>query len=149
MPWASRKRSSSATSSTAASPRSWPARRGRASRCSSDLSAPVRAPTDVVTSEARSDPGSIGVAELLSHADTGEPLLLLDVRNDEEFETWRLESRRPIETVHIPYFDFIEDPAAAIARLPRRGEIVAVCAQGGSSVMVVDTLREAGIAARS
>jgi len=95
------------------------------------------------------DFNSITVSELLSRADAGEPLLLLDVRNDEEFEAWRLEGRRPIETVHIPYFDFIEDPAACFPRLPRERDIVAVCAQGGSSVMVVETLREAGIAARS
>jgi glyoxylase-like metal-dependent hydrolase (beta-lactamase superfamily II)/rhodanese-related sulfurtransferase len=98
---------------------------------------------------ATSDPGSVAVAELLSRADAGEPLLLLDVRNDEEFDAWRLEGRRPIETVHIPYFDFIEDPAACVGRLPRNRDIVAVCAQGGSSVMVVDALREAGIAAQS
>ena len=30
---------------------------------------------------------SIGVGELLSRVDAGAPLLLLDVRNDEEFET--------------------------------------------------------------
>ena len=95
------------------------------------------------------DSGSVPVAELLSRADAGDPVLLLDVRNDDEFTAWRLESRRPIETVHIPYFDFIEDPAACVERLPRDRDIVAVCAQGGSSVMVVDTLREAGIAARS
>ncbi len=95
------------------------------------------------------DSGSVPVAELLSRADAGDRLLLLDVRNDDEFAAWRLESRRPIETMHIPYFDFIEDPAACVERLPRDRDIVAVCAQGGSSVMVVDTLREAGIAARS
>jgi rhodanese-related sulfurtransferase len=93
---------------------------------------------------ASADPSSVTVAELLSRADAGEPLLLLDVRNDEEWQAWRLEGRRPIETVHIPYFDFIEDPAACVARFPRQRDIVAVCAQGGSSVMVVDTLRESG-----
>jgi len=102
-----------------------------------------------VTESASAVPGSVTVAELLSRADAGEPLLLLDVRNDEEWQAWRLEGRRPIETVHIPYFDFIEDPAACVERLPRQRDIVAVCAQGGSSVMVVDGLREAGIAARS
>ena len=59
------------------------------------------------------------VGQLLSQVDAGEPLVVLDVRNDEEFETWRLEGRRPIDTVHIPYFDFIEDAAACVDRLPR------------------------------
>jgi glyoxylase-like metal-dependent hydrolase (beta-lactamase superfamily II)/rhodanese-related sulfurtransferase len=92
---------------------------------------------------------SIEVGELLSRVDAGLPVLLLDVRNDEEFETWRFEGRRPLATVHIPYFDFIEDAAGAIGRLPREREIVVLCAQGGSSAMVVDMLREAGVAARN
>jgi glyoxylase-like metal-dependent hydrolase (beta-lactamase superfamily II)/rhodanese-related sulfurtransferase len=100
---------------------------------------------------AEAEPGSpsVDVGELLSRADAGEPLLLLDVRNDEEFETWRVEGRRPIETVHIPYFDFIEDAAGCSSRLPRNREIVVLCAQGGSSAMVVETLREAGVESRN
>jgi glyoxylase-like metal-dependent hydrolase (beta-lactamase superfamily II)/rhodanese-related sulfurtransferase len=74
---------------------------------------------------------------------------VLDVRNEEEFEAWRLEGRRPIETVHIPYFDFIEDSAGCVDRLPKKREIVVLCAQGGSSAMVVDTLREAGVESRN
>lgn len=92
---------------------------------------------------------SIGVGDLLARADAGEPPLLLDVRNDDEFDAWRFEGRRPLETVHIPYFDFIEDAQASVDRLPRHREIVVLCAQGGSSAMVVDTLREAGFAARN
>ena len=92
---------------------------------------------------------SVEVGQLLSRADAGEPLVVLDVRNDEEFEAWRLEGRRPIETVHIPYFDFIEDAAGCVDRLPKKREIVVLCAQGGSSAMVVDTLREAGVESRN
>jgi len=92
---------------------------------------------------------SVEVGPLLSRADAGEPLIVLDVRNDDEFEAWRLEGRRPIETVHIPYFDFIEDAAGCLDRLPRDREIVVLCAQGGSSAMVVDTLREAGVESRN
>src|SRR5262245_4088547 len=100
---------------------------------------------------ADAEPGAppLEVGELLARADAGEPLLLLDVRNDDEFETWRLEGRRPIETMHIPYFDFIEDAAACVDRLPRDREIVVLCAKGGSSAMVVDLLRESGVESRN
>src|SRR5262245_36171457 len=100
---------------------------------------------------ADAEPGAppLEVGELLARADAGEPLLLLDVRNDDEFETWRLEGRRPIETMHIPYFDFIEDAAACVDRLPRDREIVVLCAKGGSSAMVVDLLRESGVDSRN
>jgi glyoxylase-like metal-dependent hydrolase (beta-lactamase superfamily II) len=51
--------------------------------------------------------------------------------------------------VHVPYFDFIEDADGAASRLPRGRDIVVMCAQGGSSAMVVEMLREAGVAARN
>jgi glyoxylase-like metal-dependent hydrolase (beta-lactamase superfamily II)/rhodanese-related sulfurtransferase len=99
--------------------------------------------------DAASTTPSVEVGELLARVDAGEPMLLLDVRNDEEFETWRFEGRRPLETVHIPYFDFIEDAEGSAGRLPRGREIVVLCAQGGSSAMVVDMLHDAGVAARN
>ena len=67
--------------------------------------------------------------------------------NQDEFESWKLEPRRPVETVHVPYFDFIEDGDAAIARVPRGRELVVLCAKGGSSEMVVELLKDAGVRA--
>lgn len=92
---------------------------------------------------------SVEVAELLPRLDRGEDVVILDVRNDEEFAGWKLEGRRPVTTVHVPYFDFIEDTEAARARVPHGRELVALCAQGGSSEMIVDMLQEAGIPARN
>ncbi len=96
-------------------------------------------------------PATVEVAELLSRLDRGDDLLLLDVRNQEEYEGWKFEPRRPVETIHVPYFDFIEEPEASIARVPRakEREIVVLCAKGGSSEMVVEMLREEGIRARN
>ena len=91
----------------------------------------------------------IEVAELLRALDTGEPLLLLDVRNDHDFAAWRIEARSSVETLHVPYFAFLEDEAALLRRMPRELPIVAVCARGGSSAMVADILRGAGLRARN
>jgi glyoxylase-like metal-dependent hydrolase (beta-lactamase superfamily II) len=91
----------------------------------------------------------IGIGELLARVDASEPLLLLDVRNDEDFKRWKLEGRRPIETVHVPYFDFIEDEEAAASKLPRGREIVVVCASGDSSAMVAELLSEKGLSAKN
>jgi glyoxylase-like metal-dependent hydrolase (beta-lactamase superfamily II)/rhodanese-related sulfurtransferase len=88
---------------------------------------------------------TVEVGQLLSRLDRGEGILLVDVRNEEEFETWKVEARRPVETVHVPYFDFIEDADASIARIPRGRDVVVLCAQGGSSEMVAGMLQEAGI----
>ena len=87
---------------------------------------------------------SISVAELLRKIDAGEPLLLLDVRNDEEFERWRVEGRKPVDTVHRAYFDFIEDESL-LDSVPRdRGPIYAICAKGDSSDLIAAMLRERG-----
>jgi glyoxylase-like metal-dependent hydrolase (beta-lactamase superfamily II)/rhodanese-related sulfurtransferase len=92
----------------------------------------------------------IQVGELLSKVDGGErELLLLDVRNQDEFDTWRIEGRRPVETIHIPYFDFIEEAEASVARVPKGRDLVVLCAKGGSSEMVVDMLKDAGLPAKN
>jgi glyoxylase-like metal-dependent hydrolase (beta-lactamase superfamily II) len=92
---------------------------------------------------------TIDVGDLLRAADVGAPLLLLDVRNDDEVKAWKVEARRPIETVYVPYFDFIEDEAGSVARVPGGRDIVVLCAQGGSSEMVAGMLVDAGIPARN
>ena len=92
---------------------------------------------------------TVEVGELLPRLDRGEGILLLDVRNDEEYEGWKVEPRRPVETVHVPYFDFIEDTDGSIAKVPRGREVVVLCAQGGSSEMIVDMLGEAGIPSKN
>jgi glyoxylase-like metal-dependent hydrolase (beta-lactamase superfamily II)/rhodanese-related sulfurtransferase len=92
---------------------------------------------------------TVEVGELLPRLDRGEPILLLDVRNEEEYESWKVEPRRAVETIHVPYFDFIEDTEGSIAKVPRDREVVVLCAQGGSSEMIVDMLGEAGIASKN
>jgi glyoxylase-like metal-dependent hydrolase (beta-lactamase superfamily II)/rhodanese-related sulfurtransferase len=92
----------------------------------------------------------ITVPDLLRALDRGEPSFLLDVRNEEEFASWRFEGKRAVETINIPYFEFIEDPEAALARVPHpTTEISVVCAKGGSSEFVAELLRESGIPARN
>jgi glyoxylase-like metal-dependent hydrolase (beta-lactamase superfamily II)/rhodanese-related sulfurtransferase len=97
-----------------------------------------------------SDRDEIEIAELLAKLDAGEPVLLLDVRNADEYESWKLEGRREFKIAHVPYFDFIEDEESASARVPKAGsEIAVICAKGGSSQMVAEILRGSGRPARS
>jgi glyoxylase-like metal-dependent hydrolase (beta-lactamase superfamily II)/rhodanese-related sulfurtransferase len=92
----------------------------------------------------------IDVKELLARVDSGQPLMVLDVRNDDEYERWKIEGRREFKVAHIPYFDFIEDEQAAVQRLPKsEGEVIAVCAKGGSSEMVAEILRGLGVQTRN
>ena len=73
-------------------------------------------------------------------------IFILDVRNADEFETWRIESRYPPEMVNIPYFEFFENTEHALAQLPQdpEREIVVVCAKGGASDFVAALLEEEG-----
>ena len=77
-----------------------------------------------------------------------EPLFILDVRNRDEFEHWRVEGPRSVPTLNVPYFELLdlegeeEDVTEAVMRgvraqlmeqLPRDRPILAVCAVGNIS----------------
>lgn len=94
-------------------------------------------------------PIEIDVAELLRALDRAVPLLLLDLRNAEDAAAWRIEARWPFAKLNVPYFEFVEDADAAIARVPRDRPIAAVCATGDSSAYVAELLRNAGFEART
>jgi glyoxylase-like metal-dependent hydrolase (beta-lactamase superfamily II)/rhodanese-related sulfurtransferase len=84
-------------------------------------------------------------AELKGMLDRGEPFVLLDVRNRDEFARSKIEGRHTPPTANVPYFDFLEDADAALAAVPSGRPVVAVCAKGGSSAWVVnDVLRPRG-----
>lgn len=91
----------------------------------------------------------VDVAELLKHADAGDAPVLLDVRNDDDFEKWKLEGRKPLETVHVPYFDFIEDEDKAMAKVPEGKDVVVLCATGDSSEMIAEMIHSKGWNARN
>lgn len=98
------------------------------------------------------------VWESLLHA---APLFILDVRNSDEFERWRVEGPRPVPTLNVPYYalldlDADDDVGAAVTRgvhaqlmdkLPRDRPILAVCAEGNTSAYVAEGLRRAGFEA--
>jgi glyoxylase-like metal-dependent hydrolase (beta-lactamase superfamily II) len=73
--------------------------------------------------------------------------LILDVRNEEDFKRWRIEGRSSLQVVNVPYFEFIEDEAAALARVPAHGKVLVVCAKEGSSQYVAEILQSHGIQA--
>ncbi|GAB4183608.1 MAG: MBL fold metallo-hydrolase [Roseiflexaceae bacterium] len=77
----------------------------------------------------------------------GNPLFILDVRNQQDFGRWRVEGRANTQTVNIPYYDFLEDEEANLARIPHGREVIVVCAKEGSSQYVAGLLAEHGISA--
>ena len=69
-----------------------------------------------------------------------EDFLLLDVRNDVEFERFKVEGPYPIDMINVPYMEFIEREEASVARVPRGKKVRIVCAKEGSSKFVGEIL---------
>jgi glyoxylase-like metal-dependent hydrolase (beta-lactamase superfamily II) len=85
-----------------------------------------------------------------------EPMFILDVRNRDEFERWRVEGPYPVPSFNIPYFELLdlegeeENVTEAVIRgvqsqlakkLPKDRPILAVCAEGSTSSYVAEGLR--------
>ncbi|THB81307.1 MAG: MBL fold metallo-hydrolase [Desulfobacteraceae bacterium] len=75
--------------------------------------------------------------------ESGE-FLLLDVRNNEEFEKFAIEGPFLTQMTNIPYFEFLEFEEESIAKIPRKNQIKIVCAKEGSAKYVADILTNAG-----
>ena len=98
--------------------------------------------------------------ELLERLERRERFFVLDVRNRDEFERFRLEGRGPLPAVNVPYFEMLErggkdemvdSVVACVERdlaeqLPRDLPILAVCAKGGTSKFVAQGLCRLGYA---
>ncbi|MFD0589621.1 MBL fold metallo-hydrolase [Paenibacillus sp. GCM10027627] len=88
---------------------------------------------------------AMDAAQLAGYVVSGKELVILDVRNEEDFANWTIEGRG-VRSVNIPYFELLEGVEEAIRQLPRDKEVLVVCAKEGSSIFVADQLVEAGMA---
>lgn len=70
--------------------------------------------------------------------------LLLDVRNNEEFEKFKIEGPSLEEVLNIPYFEFVEFEQESLEKVPVGKKIKVVCAKEGSAKFVADILLGAG-----
>lgn len=77
--------------------------------------------------------------KVINHEET----LILDVRNTDEFDDWKIEGRK-VEVINEPYFNLLDGVGPIAEKLNKDQEIIVVCAKGGSSEMVADLLEEAG-----
>lgn len=73
-----------------------------------------------------------------------EDLFILDVRNQSDYQDWRIEGER-VESVNIPYFDLIDGVDEVLDQIPDRKKLLVVCAKEGSSKFVAEQLTEAGL----
>lgn len=71
-------------------------------------------------------------------------LFILDVRNADAFEDWKIEGHK-FEYLNIPYFELLDGVEEILPKIPSNKEILVVCAKEGSSMMIADMLSEAGL----
>src|SRR5262245_30942353 len=94
----------------------------------------------------------VAAADLYQRLAGSAPPRILDVRNADEFAHWRVEGPRPIDVLNVPYFEFVEREDASVKKVADwigggAGDLVVVCAQGGSSAYVAEILQSRGIRA--
>lgn len=85
----------------------------------------------------------ISVQDLARKVINREQLFILDVRNESDFDDWKIEG----EGVHIinkPYFELMEGLDPIIEKLPENEPIYVVCAKTGSSEFIAEEIAKAG-----
>ncbi|MEQ6391056.1 MBL fold metallo-hydrolase [Bacillaceae bacterium S4-13-58] len=73
-----------------------------------------------------------------------ERLFILDVRNESDFQDWKIEGEN-FDHLNVPYFELLDGVDEIMDKIPTEEEILVVCAKEGSSVMVAEMLDEKGI----
>lgn len=100
--------------------------------------------------EADDGPDEVSPEELARRVEAGERVALLDVRNRDEIDAWRIDGPG-VELTHVPYVRFVSAGATGdVADLVDPDEeYVAVCPRGAESAEVVGMLAERGLSARN
>lgn len=83
-------------------------------------------------------------AEVVEKILAKEDLFILDVRNEEDFNDWKIEGEN-FSYLNVPYFDLLDGVEEILDKLPSNKEIFVVCAKEGSSVMVAEMLSDKGL----
>lgn len=73
-----------------------------------------------------------------------DELFILDVRNEDAFEDWKVDGEG-FDYLNIPYFDLLDGVEDVLPQIPSDKELLVVCAKEGSSVMVAEMLAEEGV----
>lgn len=68
-----------------------------------------------------------------------EPLFILDVRNEQAYNDWKIEGES-LEYLNVPYFDLLDGVDEIIDQIPRDQDVLVTCAKEGSSKMVGEML---------
>lgn len=82
-------------------------------------------------------------AQVAKKVINNEELFILDVRNADAFEDWKIDGHK-FEYLNIPYFELLDGVEDILPKIPADKDVLVVCAKEGSSLMVAEMLSEAG-----
>jgi glyoxylase-like metal-dependent hydrolase (beta-lactamase superfamily II) len=105
------------------------------------------------TPEPPAEPDSVEPAALARRLAAGEPVRLLDVRDRDEIEQWRIEGPS-VTATEIPYAKFMaaqvrDEVGELAAEVDGEGPVTVVCGRGEASDYVAGVLAAAGVDARN
>lgn len=86
---------------------------------------------------------TVTVKDLAQKVLNHEDLFILDSRNEEDFNDWKIEGRK-LEILNAPYFELLEGIEPILTKLPKDKDIYVVCAKGGASEFVAEEISDAG-----
>lgn len=72
-----------------------------------------------------------------------QQLFILDVRNTDAFEDWKIEGHQ-FDYLNIPYFELLDGVEEILPKIPTDKDVLVVCAKEGSSIMVAEMLSDEG-----
>ena len=87
---------------------------------------------------------SYSADDLFSFLTQKEDMIVLDVRNEEDFGRFSVEGPFPFDVVNVPYFDFMEEEDASVAKVSHDKPVKVVCAKEGSAQYVGEILMNHG-----
>ena len=87
---------------------------------------------------------SYSADDLFSFLTQKEDMIVLDVRNEEDFGRFSVEGPFPFDMVNVPYFDFMEEEDASVAKVSYDKPVKVVCAKEGSAQYVGEILMNHG-----
>ena len=73
-----------------------------------------------------------------------EDILVLDVRNEQDFNRFQVESPYPFDMINVSYYDFMEIEEESVAKVPKGRAVRIVCAKEGSAKYVGEILVKHG-----
>ncbi|MEC0226189.1 MBL fold metallo-hydrolase [Paenibacillus alba] len=82
-------------------------------------------------------------SELARKVGSDQPVCILDVRNESDFQDWKIEGKS-VQVINVPYFELLEGVEDIKDKIPDDQEVVVVCAKEGSSKFVAEQLIQNG-----